>query len=43
MDLIYKLKNNRIIILVSNKDIDLKNIDRFFYLLNKKLTEKNLN
>jgi len=38
MDLIYKLKNNRIIILVSHKDIDLKNVDKTFYLLNGHLT-----
>lgn len=38
MNLIYKLKNNRIIILVSHKDIDLKNVDKTFYLLNGHLT-----
>jgi ABC-type multidrug transport system fused ATPase/permease subunit len=38
MDLIYKLKNNRIIILVSHKDIDLKNVDKIFHLLNGHLT-----
>jgi ABC-type transport system involved in cytochrome bd biosynthesis fused ATPase/permease subunit len=43
MDLIYKLKNNRIIILVSHKDIDLKNVDKTFYLLNGNLTQKHFN
>jgi ABC-type bacteriocin/lantibiotic exporter with double-glycine peptidase domain len=42
MNLIYKLKNNRIIILVSHKDIDLKNVDKNFYMLNGNLIKKYL-
>lgn len=39
MDLIYKLKNNKIIILVPHKDMNFTNVDKTFYLLNKKLTD----
>jgi ABC-type transport system involved in cytochrome bd biosynthesis fused ATPase/permease subunit len=42
MNLIYKLKNNRIIILVSHKDIDLKNVDKNFYMVNGNLIKKYL-
>jgi len=42
MNLIYKLKNNRIIILVTHKDIDLKNVDKNFYMLNGNLIKKYL-
>lgn len=40
LDLIYKLKKNKIIIIVSHKNIDLRNIDKTFYLLDGILIEK---
>ena len=41
LNLIYKLKKNKIIIIVSHKDVDLKNIHKSFSLLNGTLVEKN--